>query len=85
LFQAFPQEVVDAFAEVTGGERIRVRYPKTVNGFVRFEDEQRAFLVERIANQEGPECEKRVFLFQYRGKRQLVFDNTAAPECMEQA
>jgi hypothetical protein len=85
LFQAFPQEVVDAFADVTGGERIRVRFPKTVNGFVRFEDEQRAFLVERIANPEGPECEKRVFLFQYKGKRQLVFDNTAVPECMEHA
>ena len=72
LFQSFPQEVVDAFAEVTGGQRVRVRMPKTVNGYVWFDDEQRAFLVERMANPEGPECEKRVFLFQYKGKRSLA-------------
>jgi hypothetical protein len=79
LFQSFPQEVVDAFAEVTGGQRVRVRMPKTVNGYVWFDDERRAFLVERIANPEGPECEKRVFLFQYKGKRNLLFENTSAP------
>jgi hypothetical protein len=79
LFQSFPQEVVDAFAEVTGGERVRVRMPKTVNGYAWFDDERRAFLVERIANPEGPECEKRVFLFQYKGKRNLLFENTSAP------
>jgi hypothetical protein len=83
LFQSFPQEVVDAFADVTGGQRVRVRLPKTVNGFVRFDDEQRAFLVERMANPEGPECEKRVFLFQYNGKRSLVFENTSVPVLME--
>lgn len=44
--QSFPQEVIDAFAEVTGGQRARVRLPKTVNGYVWFDDEQRAFLVE---------------------------------------
>lgn len=79
LFQSFPQEVVDAFAEVTGGERVRVRMPKTVNGYAWFDDERRAFLVERIANPEGLECEKRVFLFQYEGKRNLLFENTSAP------
>ena len=79
LFQSFPQEVVDAFAEVTGGERVRVRLPKSVNGYARFDDEQRAWLVERRANPEGPDCEKRVFLFRYKGKRSLVFENTNVP------
>ena len=83
LFQSFPQEVIDAFAEVTGGQRVRVRLPKTVNGYVWFDDEQRAFLVERMANPQGPECEKRVFLFQYAGKRSLVFENTSVPNSME--
>src|SRR5271170_1687327 len=83
LFQSFPQEVVDAFAEVTGGDRVRVRLPKTVNGCVWFDDEQRAFLVERKPNPEGPECEKRVFLFQYKGRRSLVFENTSVPASME--
>ena len=79
LFQAFPQEVVDVFAEMTGGQRVKVRMPKTINGCVWFDAEQRAFLVEQKANREGPECERRVFLFQYRGKRSLAFENTSAP------
>jgi len=79
LFQSFPQEVVDAFAEMTGGPRIRVRLPKTVNGYVWFDQEHRAFLVERVANPQGPECEKRAFLFQYKGKRSLIFENTSVP------
>jgi hypothetical protein len=83
LFQSFPQEVIDAFAEVTGGQRVRVRLPKTVNGYVWFDGEQRAFLVERMANPQGPACEKRVFLFQYKGRRSLVFENTSVPVSME--
>ena len=79
LFQAFPQEVVDAFAAMTGGKRVRVRMPKTVNGYAWFDDEQRAFLVERKSNPEGPDCEKRVFLFQYKGSRSLTFENTSVP------
>lgn len=79
LFQSFPQEVVDAFAEMTGGQRVRVRMPKTVNGYAWFDDEQRAFLVERKSNLEGPDCEKRVFLFQYKGNRSLTFENTSVP------
>ena len=83
LFQSFPQEVVDAFAEVTGGQRVRVRFPKTINGYAWFDDEQRAWLVERIVNPEGPDGEKKVFLFQYKGKRVLTFDNTSAPASLE--
>ena len=83
LFQSFPQEVVNAFAEVTGGQRVRVRLPKTINGYVRFDEDQRAWLVERIVNTEGPDGTKKVFLFQYKGKRNLVFENTSAPAAME--
>ena len=83
LFQSFPQEVVDAFAEVTGGQRVRVRLPKTINGFVRFDEDQRAWLVEQIVNSEGPEGTKKVFLFQYKGKRNLIFENTSAPATLE--
>jgi len=50
-------------------QRVRVRLPKTINGYVWFDDQQRAFLVERITNPDGPEGVKRVFLFQYKGKR----------------
>jgi hypothetical protein len=83
LFQSFPQEIVDAFAEATGGQRVRVRLPKTINGYVWFDDQQRAFLVERIANPEGPEGVKRVFLFQYKGKRSLTFEDTSIPASAE--
>jgi hypothetical protein len=83
LFQSFPQEVVDTFAEVTGGQRVRVRLPKTINGYVWFDSEQRAWLVERIVNSEGPDGEKKVFLFQYKGKRTLIFENTSVPAPLE--
>jgi hypothetical protein len=58
---------------------VRVRLPKTINGYVWFDDQQRAFLVERIANPDGPEGVKRVFLFQYKGKRNLTFEDTSIP------
>ena len=80
LFQTFPQEVVDVFAEQTGGKNAPVRLPKMVNGYVRFDDQQRAFLVERIENPEGPDGEKWIFLFQYKGKRTLIFENTGVPQ-----
>ncbi|MBD5604431.1 MAG: hypothetical protein IAI48_05010, partial [Candidatus Eremiobacteraeota bacterium] len=83
LFQSFPQEVVDAFAEVTGGQRVRVRLPKTINGFVQFDEDQRAWLVEQFVNSEGPDGTKKVFLFQYKGKRNLIFENTSAPAALE--
>src|SRR3984893_237377 len=83
LFQSFPQEVVDTFAEVTGGQRVRVRLPKTINGYVWFDSEQRAWLVERIVNAEGPDGKKKVFLFQYKGKRTLIFENTSGPAVLE--
>jgi len=79
LFQTFPQEVVDAFAEQTGGTSVPVRRPKIVNGFVRFDDQQRAFLVEQIENSDGEDGEKRTFLFQYKGKRTLIFEDTSVP------
>jgi hypothetical protein len=82
LFQSFPQEVVDAFAEATGGQRVKVRLPKTINGYVWFDDQQRAFLVERIANPDGQEGVKRVFLFQYKGKRSLTFEDTSIPAAL---
>jgi hypothetical protein len=83
LFQSFPQEIVDTFAEVTGGQRVRVRLPKTINGYVWFDSEQRAWLVERIVNPEGPDGEKKIFLFQYKGKRTLIFENTSLPASPE--
>jgi hypothetical protein len=79
LFQTFAQEVVDAFAEQTGGESVPVRRPKTVKGFARFDDQQRAFLVEKITNAGGEDGEKRTFLFQYKGKRTLIFEDTSVP------
>jgi hypothetical protein len=80
LFQTFPQEVVDVFAEQTGGKNAPVRLPKMVNGYVRFDDQQRAFLVERIENPDGLDGEKWIFLFQYKGKRTLIFENTGVPQ-----
>jgi hypothetical protein len=85
LFHAFPQEVVDVFAEQTGGPSVPVRLPKTIDGYVRFDDQQRAFLVERIENPDGPHGEKWIFLFQYKGKRTLIFENTSAASSAERS
>jgi hypothetical protein len=80
LFHAFPQEIVDAFARQTDGVSVPVRMPETVNGYVSFDDQQRAFLVERFENADGSPGEKRHFLWQYAGQRTLVFEDTRIPQ-----
>jgi hypothetical protein len=35
--------------------------------------------VERIENSDGEDGEKRTFLFQYKGKRTLIFEDTSVP------
>jgi hypothetical protein len=76
LFHAFPQEVVDVFALQNRCESIPVRKPKLIDGHVRFDEEKRAFLVEKIVNPDGETGEKWIFLFQYKGNRQLIFEDT---------
>jgi hypothetical protein len=76
LFHSFPQEVVDAFAEQTGGTSVPVRRPKTIDGYVEFDEEQRAYLIEIIPNPGSEDTKKAIFLFQYKGNRQLVFEDT---------
>jgi len=83
LFQTFAQEAVDAFAQQSGRESVPVRRPKIVKGSVRFDDQQRAFLVEVIENPDGENGEKRTFLFQYKGKKTLIFDDTSIPRPSE--
>lgn len=85
LFHAFPQEIVDAFARQTNGVSVPVRMPETVNGDVRFDDQQRAYLVERIENADGSTGEKWFFLWQYTGQRTLVFEDTRIPQPLENA
>ncbi len=76
LFHTFPQEVVDIFALENGCESVPVRKPKLIDGYVKFDEEKRAFLVEKIVNPDGESGEKWIFLFQYKGNRQLVFEDT---------
>lgn len=84
LFHAFPQEVVEVFAEQqTGGQNVPVRMPKAINGYVRFDDQQRAWLVEQIENPGEPDGEKWIFLFQYKGKRALIFEDTSVASSAE--
>jgi hypothetical protein len=76
LFHTFPQEIVDAFAEQTGAETVLVRKPKTIDGYVEFDTEQRAYLIEIIPNPGAEDTKKAIFLFQYTGSRELVFEDT---------
>lgn len=80
LFHAFPQEIVDAFAKQTDGVSVPVRMPDAVDGYVSFDDQQRAYLVERIENADQSIGEKRHFLWQYTGHRTLLFDDTRIPQ-----
>lgn len=76
LFHTFPQEVVDTFALENGCESVPVRQPKLIDGYVKFDEEKRAFLVEKIVNPDGEPGEKWIFLFQYKGNRLLIFEDT---------
>lgn len=79
LFHSFPQEIVDAFAEQTGGDSLPVRAAEPITGHVRIDDEQRAFLVEHIDNPDGTTGEKHLFLWQYTGQRELILEDTRVP------
>ncbi len=76
LFHTFPQEIVDVFAAETGGESVPVRKPKTIDGYVEFDEEQRAYLIVIIPNPGFEDTKKAIFLFQYTGNRELVFEDT---------
>jgi len=67
LFQSFPQEIVDAFAGAPAASGVRVSIAKDHQRYRLVDDQQRAFLVERDRQSDGPEGVKRVFLFQYKG------------------
>lgn len=79
FFHTFPQEIVDTFATMTGGDSMPVRMPLMVDGRVWFDDLKRAFLVQPIENPDGQVGEMRTFLFKYGGDRKLLFEDTSLP------
>jgi hypothetical protein len=83
FFHTFPQEIVDTFAAMTGGDSMPVRMPQMVDGRVWFDDLKRAFLVQPIENPDGQVGEMRTFLFKYGGDRKLFFEDTSLPTISE--
>jgi hypothetical protein len=71
LFLAFPQELILKLAERTGGKAVRVHVPRLYEGFVRIDDQGRAFLVDPL--KDGGE--KHTFLFKYVDGKILLDDD----------
>ena len=87
LFLAFPQEIILALAERTGGKPVRVLTPKLYPGFVRTDPHGRAFLVDPQKNG----GQKHTFLFKLKDGNILLDDNRPEPiqppqaECHDQS
>lgn len=77
LFLAFPQEIILALAERTGGTPVRVHTPKLHPGFVRNDSSGRAFLVDPLKSG----GQKHTFLFKLKDGKILLDDDK--PEVIE--
>jgi hypothetical protein len=75
LFLAFPQEIILALAERTGGKPVRVLTPRLHPGFVRTDSSGRAFLVDPLKGG----GQKHTFLFKLKDREILLDDNTPEP------
>jgi len=74
------QEVVDVFAEQTGGKNAPVRLPKDGQRLRSVRRSATSISRERIENPDGQTERSGSFLFQYKGKRTLIFENTGVPQ-----
>lgn len=72
IWLTFPQELVSRLAEITGGRQVRLYTSRTVEGWIRIDQEGRTFLVEVIKSNL-----KETFLFTYKDGK-FSFDPAAA-------
>jgi len=72
IWLTFPQELVSRLAEITGGRQVRLYTPRTVEGWIRIDEQGRTFLVEVIKRNL-----KETFLFTYKDGK-FSFDPAAA-------
>src|SRR6185312_12606247 len=61
-FYAFPNELLKAIVERTGGRPVQLAAPKVSDGVVEIDEEGRCFLVENVADESGAEFTRMTFL-----------------------
>ena len=58
-FYAFPNEMLQAIVERTGGRPVQLAVPKVSEGMVEIDEEGRCFLVENIVGENGTSTPRR--------------------------
>ena len=73
-FYAFPNELLKAIVERTGGRPVQLAVPKVSEGMVEVDEEGRCFLVETIMGESGQSYTKMTFLMAVTPDGKVVYD-----------
>ena len=73
-FYAFPNELLRAVVERTGGRPVQLAVPKVSEGIVEIDEEGRCFLVETVAGETGQSYTKMTFLLAVTPDGKVVYD-----------
>jgi hypothetical protein len=72
---AFPNELMKAIVERTGGRPVQLAVPKVSEGMVEIDEEGRCFLVETVAGENGQSYTKMTFLLAVTSDGKVVYDS----------
>jgi hypothetical protein len=73
-FYAFPNELLKAIVERTGGRPVQLAAPKVCEGMVEMDEEGRCFLVETVMGENGQSYSKMTFLMAVTQDGKVVYD-----------
>ena len=73
-FYAFPNELLKAIVERTGGRPVQLAAPKVCEGVVEMDEEGRCFLVETVMGENGQSYSKMTFLMALTPDGKVVYD-----------
>ncbi|MEZ5398874.1 MAG: hypothetical protein R2729_04340 [Bryobacteraceae bacterium] len=73
-FYAFPNELLKAIVERTGGRPVQLAAPKVCEGMVEMDEEGRCFLVETVMGENGQGYSKMTFLMALTPDGKVVYD-----------
>ncbi len=72
-FYAFPNELLKAIVERTGGRPVQLAAPKVCEGMVEMDEEGRCFLVETVMDENGQSYSKMTFLMAVTPDGKVVY------------
>jgi len=73
-FYAFPNELLKAIVERTGGRPVQLAVPKVSDGVVEIDEEGRCFLIENVADESGAEFTRMTFLLAVTPDGKVIYD-----------